>query len=227
MELVIAPVEELRSRITHEFEALVGAQPLACALTGGRSAMVFLGALAHAQVDWSRVTLFWADERAVAPDHPDSNYGLARHLLLAPLGARLPRAFRMPADQADLGAAAMQYDQVLVRALRGGPLDLALVGVGEDGHVLSLFPGHRALIVDGQRVVAIEDAPKPPPRRLTLTLWFLVQTKRIWLVAVGPRKLGVLQQAIARTRNTTPLDLMMRNGKNVTVFTDQAIRREG
>lgn len=215
--------------MTADFEALVGehegSRPYACALTGGASAIVFLGALKAAKVEWAKVSLFWGDERAVPPDHPDSNYGLARHLLLAPLGAHGPRAYRMPADHVDLRSAVMQYDQLLVQELRGGALDLAILGVGEDGHVCSLFPGHRALLADAQRVVAVEDSPKPPPRRLTLTMSFLLQSRRLWLLALGPRKLAVLQAAIARTRNSTPLDLLLRRGKHVTVFTDQVIRQ--
>jgi 6-phosphogluconolactonase/glucosamine-6-phosphate isomerase/deaminase len=78
---------------------------------------------------------------------------------------------------------------------------------------------------DALRTVAIEDAPKPPARRLSLTLRYVLQTKRIWLVAVGSRKLPVLQAAINKTSSSTPLDLLMRNGKDVTVFTDQTIRR--
>ena len=109
-----------------------------------------------------RITLFWADERAVPPDDPDSNYGLAERMLLSPLGARAPRAIRMPADTPQLGQAALWYDDALATELHGGALDLAILGVGEDGHICSLFPGHKALMQDDLRAVAIEDAPKPP-----------------------------------------------------------------
>ena len=104
-------------------------------------------------------------------------------------------------------------------------MDLALLGVGEDGHICSLFPGHRALMADDLRVVAVEDAPKAPPRRLTLSLPFVLRTKKIWLIAIGPRKLPVLHAALSRTQRTTPLDLLMHQAKDVTVFTDQIIRR--
>ena len=109
---------------------------------------------------------------------PDSNYGLAERMLLAPLGARAPRAIRMPADTPQLGQAALWYDDALATELNGGPLDLAILGVGEDGHICSLFPGHKALLVEDLRAVAIEDSPKPPARRLSLTLRYVLQTKR-------------------------------------------------
>jgi len=186
--------------------------------------MIFLTALRAAQVDWKKITLFWADERAVPTDDPESNYGLAERMLLSPLGARAPRAIRMPAEQ-NLSQAALWYDDALATELNNGPLDLAILGVGEDGHICSLFPGHRALLVEDLRAVAIEDAPKPPPRRLSLTLRYVLQTKKIWVLAIGPRKLPVLQAAVDKTSNSTPLDLLMRQAKDITVFTDQTLHR--
>lgn len=226
MELVVAPIEVLRPKLTTMFEEWAAKpQRLSCAVSGGATALIFLGALREAKVDWSRISLFWGDERAVKPDDPESNYGVAFRMLLEPLGAKGPRAFRMPADHPNLGEAALLYDQTLADELRGGSLDLAILGVGDDGHVCSLFPGHRALISDDLRVVAIEDAPKPPPRRLSLTLPFLSQTKKIWLVMLGSRKLPVLQAALNRTQRLTTLDLLLQQAKNVTVFTDQVIHR--
>lgn len=236
MELVVARIDELRPRLTEAFERWagedVGAAPRSCALSGGATALIFLGALKNANVDWSRIKLFWADERAVPPDDPESNYGIAQRMLLEPLGAKAPRAFRMAFDAANdrpglssLGSAALRYDTLLARELRSGALDLALLGVGEDGHICSLFPGHRALLIDDQRVIAVEDAPKPPPRRLTLSLAFVLQTQVIWLIAIGSRKLPVLQAALSRTQRATPLDLLLHQAKNITVFTDQVIRR--
>ena len=236
MELVVARIDELRSRLTESFEAWahadVGPAQRSCALSGGATALIFLGALKKANVDWSRISLFRADERAVSPDDPESTYGIAQRMLLEPLGANAPRAFRMAFDasldrpgMSSLGTAAMKYDMLLARELKNGGMDLALLGVGEDGHICSLFPGHRALMVDDLRVVAVEDAPKPPPRRLTLSLPFVLRTKKIWLIAVGPRKLPVLHAALSRTQRTTPLDLLLHQAKDVTVFTDQVIRR--
>ena len=233
MELVGAPVAELKGLLTRSFEEWArdqGASRMprpsgaSCALSGGATAMIFLSALRGADVDWSRITLFWTDERAVPPDDPESNYGMAEQLLLSPLGAKAPRAIRMPAE-APLGQAALWYDDALATELGGAALDLAVLGIGEDGHIASLFPGHQALMQDELRTVAIEDAPKPPPRRLSLSLRFILQTKKIWLVAIGQRKLPVLHAAINKTSNSTPLDFVMRQARDVVVFTDQQIRR--
>ena len=229
MELVGAPVNELKSILTSSFEDWAAQHAadkhLSCALSGGATALIFLSALRNASVDWQRMTLFWADERAVPPDDPESNYGLADRMLLSPLGARAPRAIRMPADTSSLEQASLWYDDVLSKELQNRPLDLAILGVGEDGHVCALFPGHQALQQDELRTVAMEDAPKPPRRRLSLTLRFVLQTRRIWLIVIGQRKLPVLHAAINKTNPSTPLAILMRQAAHVTVFTDQQIRR--
>lgn len=226
MELVVARIDELRTHITESFESAVRERDgLSLAISGGATALVFLGALRAARVNWSRVTMFWGDERAVAANSPESNYGVAERLLLGPLGASAPRALRMPGDHPDLEEAALQYDETLAYELRGGPLDLALLGIGEDGHVCSLFPGHPALQQVEHRVIAIHDAPKPPSRRLSLTMSFLCQTRKVWLVVLGSRKNPVLQAAVARTRLETPLDILLAGAKDTTIFTDQSIHR--
>jgi hypothetical protein len=98
MELVGAPVTELKALLTQSFEDW-SKEGRSCALSGGATALIFLGALRNATVDWRKIILFWADERAVPPDDPDSNYGLAERMLLSPLAARAPRAIRMPAER--------------------------------------------------------------------------------------------------------------------------------
>lgn len=222
MELVHAPVAELKQLLTQSFEDWA-VEGRSCALSGGNTALIFLPALREAEVDWSKITFFWADERAVDVDDPESNFGLAQRMLLDPLGSRAPRAIRMPVEL-PLGEAAMKYDDVLATELRGGALDLAILGIGEDGHICSLFPGHKALLQDDLRAVAVEDAPKMPRRRLSLSMRFVLQTRKIWIVAVGPRKLAVLHTALSKTQRSTPLDLLMHQAKDVTVFTDQVIR---
>ncbi len=110
------------------------------ALPGGSVASAFFPRLARAPIDWGRVELFWIDERAVPPDHPDSNYALAAKLLLRPAGIVPSRVHRMRGEVEDLEDAARRASDDFT-AIAGNPaqIDLALVGVGEDGHIASIF----------------------------------------------------------------------------------------
>jgi 6-phosphogluconolactonase len=234
MELIVAPVAELKSRITHEFEEIVGdtldrgsgaapeANTFSCGITGGSTALIFLGALRDAAVSWPRITLFWGDERAVPPDSPESNFGLTEQMLLTPLGSKAPTAIRMPAEIPDLAEAARDYAARLPPAL-----DLLILGVGDDGHVCSLFPRHPALMEDSELVIPIYDSPKPPAQRLTLTMGYVLRSRQVWIVAVGERKRVLLQRAIQKPQPTTPLDLVVGHAPHVTIFTDQILSRIG
>ena len=133
--------------------------------------------------------------------------------------SRSIRAFECRPTPQYLTPAARRYAEQLPPAL-----DLLILGVGEDGHVCSLFPGHPALAVTDERVTVVEDAPKPPPRRMTLTMPYVLAARQSWVVAVGPRKAPVLRQALVRALVSTPLDLVVAQSLAVTVFTDQALR---
>src|SRR5439155_22272490 len=141
------------------------------ALAGGSIARLFFPSLARLPLDWSSVDFFWADERAVPPHHPDSNFGEADRLWLTPAGVPAERIHRIHGEDPDLRQAAQTYAAEL-RRIAGDPpgLDFALLGVGPDGHIASLFPGHPALKEEQAVAVPVEDAPKPPARRITLTL---------------------------------------------------------
>jgi 6-phosphogluconolactonase len=125
----------------------------------------------------------------------------------------------MHGEAEDLEAAARDYSEQLPPAL-----DLIILGVGDDGHVCSLFPGHPALQVENARAIAIYDSPKPPPRRLTLTLNYVLRSRAVWIVAVGPKKEPILQNAVARQHARAPIDLVVSQGRDVTIFTDQQIK---
>jgi 6-phosphogluconolactonase len=168
---------------------------------GGRSIAGVFDRLAREperdQVDWRRVTLLFADERAVPPDHPDSNYRLARVALLDPLGDPLPRVRRMRGEAADLEAAAREYHAELAV-----PADLVVLGLGEDGHIASLFPGSPLLDEHWLRVAVTVDSPKPPPRRITLTPRALLDAREGLLVLAT----GTAKGAAARAALTEATD---------------------
>lgn len=193
----------------------------AIALPGGSVAAIFFPELARAQCDWSRTAFFWGDERAVAPEDPQSNYRLARHLWLEPAGVPGPRIHRMPADDPDAERAARSYEELLTRVLGTPPqLDLALLGMGADGHVCSLFPGH-PLLSERQRLVApIADAPWPPARRLTLTLPVLWEAALVVVAALGEAKADVLREALEEPTSPLPIALAIRGARRAVILLD-------
>jgi len=164
------------------------------AVPGGRSPGRIFDWLVPRVLEWERVDVLFADERAVPPDDPESNFRLVRDRIVSPLGARAPRVVRMHADTDDLEAAARAYESEVV-----APLDFVLLGVGEDGHIASLFP-HSALLDERERrVAAVNDSPKLPPRRLTLTPRALAEARHVAVIATGEEKGEAVARALAPT----------------------------
>lgn len=158
------------------------------AIPGGRSPGAVLAALAALCNPWlrSRLHLLWLDERAVPVGHPDRNDGPTLAAWRA--GGDLPAFVHpMPAEADDLEAAAVAYSATLAEATAGGPLDAALVGIGEDGHLASLFPNHPGLS-ELSPVFTVTDSPKPPPRRLTMGLTVIRECRLIAVLALGEAK---------------------------------------
>lgn len=226
--MVVGAREALARTFVARFEgaarATVAARGrFAWALPGGSVAETFLPPLAAADVDWARVDFFWGDERAVAPEDPDSNYGLARRLLLERVPADPLRVHRMQAEEPDLEAAARGYEDELAGTLGVPPrLDLVLLGVGPEGHVCSLFPGHAALAERARRVVPIRDSPKPPPRRLTLTLPALATAGMLWVAAFGAEKAAVIDAALRQPASPLPVARALRAGPPTLLLLDPA-----
>jgi 6-phosphogluconolactonase len=156
-------------------------------------------------VDWSRVEFFWGDERAVPPDHPESNFGVAYQMLLAALPNVRPEAIhRMPAEAPNLDAAALAYEAELRLAFgaRGDEppvFDLIWLGMGPDGHTASLFPGSAALDVTDRWVVA-NWAPGPGAWRMTLTFPVLDAARALLFVVTGADKADALARVRAGDR---------------------------
>jgi 6-phosphogluconolactonase len=226
MELMVDKPEALGGALARLLEgevaaALAARGRYALALPGGSVATRFFPTLAAAAVDWTRVDFFWGDERAVPPDDPESNFGLADRLWLRPAGVPPERIHRMPADAEDLEAAAASHAAELARVAGAPPrLDLVLLGVGPDGHVCSLFPGHAALAETGRSVVAVRDSPKPPPRRLTLTLPVLAAAGRLVVAGFGSSKAAVLREAVEDEGSALPVALALRRSPRALALLD-------
>jgi 6-phosphogluconolactonase len=144
-------------------------------------------------VDWSRVEWFWGDERAVPPDHEESNFGAAYGMLISQLpGVRPDAIHRMPAEAPDLDAAALAHEAELRLAFgaRGDEppaFDLVWLGMGPDGHTASLFPGSAAL-GERRRWVVANWAPAPEAWRMTLTFPVLDAARRVIFAVTGADK---------------------------------------
>ena len=218
-----ALAEALAMRLREEVEDALAERGIATmALTGGSFAPAFYPRLAGLTLDWSRLRFFWGDERAVPPEHEDSNYRLARELWLEPAGVPAASVHRMPGEVDDLDAAAARYAEVLAaEAGRPPRLDVVMLGVGDDGHVASLFPGHPLLHERARTVAAVFDAPKPPqPRRLTLTLPVLTRARLVVVGALGAKKAAPIAEALGEPASSLPLALVLRGAKRALLLLD-------
>lgn len=137
-------------------------------------------------LDWDRVHLYFGDERCVAPDHEDSTYRLVMEAFDGPV-----HVHRMEGEDPDFEAAARRYEALLPERL-----DVAIQGMGPDGHTASLFPGHPIMSVTGRRVAHVANSPKPPPDRLTLTVMELQAARHTVVLAPGAAKAPAVARAL-------------------------------
>ena len=178
------------------------------ALSGGSTPAALYRLLASPpladDIDWSRWHVFWGDERCVPPDHPDSNFGMARRTLLDHVPIPPSQVYRMVGEDPPQQAAA-DYALALADALApDGRLDLALLGIGDDGHTASLFPGTVAL-EERERLVVANWVPHLDAYRITLTLSTLNRARSVAVLATGADKADAVRRALAsRPGDATP-----------------------
>lgn len=208
-ELVVAPDLEALSRLAARRAAEVVTAAAAAqgrctiALSGGTTPRRLYQLMAgehRLDAPWRQAEWFWSDERCVPADHPESNYRMAREILLGPL--RIPSGMvHRIACTGDAPDAAIRYAAILGDRLTGGRFDLMLLGIGTDGHTASLFPGSPALDERDRWAVAVTGGAELAVReRVTLTYPVLDRARTVFMLAAGAEK----QVAVARALRGDP-----------------------
>ena len=197
------------------------------ALSGGRIARKLFSATAErAKAD--KLTLsfahfFWADERCVAPADPESNFRVARELLFAPLQIPDRHIHRIRGEETpDFAAAEAEAEICRIAPLNsdGQPvLDLILLGMGEDGHVASLFPGEPENTMANPAVYRGVTASKPPPKRITIGYKTIAAARQVWVVASGSTKEAALRESLSPT-GRTPLSRVLKSRAATRLYSD-------
>ncbi|QZA05941.1 6-phosphogluconolactonase [Mycolicibacter heraklionensis] len=194
-------------RLADAVESAIAARGRALVvLTGGGNGIALLHRLGEhaARIDWECVHLFFGDDRFVPAADADRNDRQAREALLGRIEIPAANVHAMPASDGaygdDLDAAARGYQEVLAaNAEPGQPapdFDVHLLGMGPEGHVNSLFPDTDAVRETTRLVVGVPDSPKPPPRRITLTLPAIRRSRQVWLVVAGAAKAEAVAAAV-------------------------------
>ncbi|GLT41524.1 hypothetical protein SLA2020_155810 [Shorea laevis] len=169
-------------------------------------------------VNWSTWHVFWVDERVVPKDHDDSNYKLAFDGFLSKVPI-LPGNVYSINDALPAEGAADDYEICVKHLVKSNVIgvsesglpkfDLMLLGMGPDGHVASLFPGHPLVNEKEKSVTFIKDSPKPPPERITFTFPVINSSAHVALVVVGAGKAGPVHAALGNSQNSDVLPIQM------------------
>jgi 6-phosphogluconolactonase len=203
------------------------AKPLCVALSGGRIALKLFTSVA-AQTKARKISLglvhfFWADERCVPPDDAESNFRAAHELLFAPLRINDAQIYRIHGeDSPEVAAqkATMDISHIAPKNSDGQPvLDLILLGMGEDGHVASLFPGKMEGKMPADIFCAVNNSPKPPPDRVTLSYAAIAAAKNAWVLASGAGKESALRASLS-PKGDTPLAKVIQSRAQTKIFSD-------
>jgi 6-phosphogluconolactonase len=217
---VFATPQELFQAAAEQFlelanEAISNRGRFATALSGGSTPKGLYAMLAEkfaSSLDWRKTFFFWGDERHVPPDHPESNFRMARDAMLSRLPIPAENVFRVRAEEADANGAAEEYERTLLQFFQVKPgefprFDLIHLGMGPDGHTASLFPGTQALRERTRWVVA-NWLEKFQTFRITLTLPVLNKARCVTFLVTGSEKAGTLQQVLQGTGSEFPANLI-------------------
>jgi 6-phosphogluconolactonase len=227
-----ASADELASRVAglwlDEIEAANRAGRMHCvALSGGRITQKFFTSTVEQAkarvVSFERVHFFWADERCVPPTDPESNFKLASELLFAPLKIPATQIHRIRGEESP--QAAVHCAEEELRRVAGGDagaprLDLIFLGMGEDGHVASLFPAAPPEILNcASAFLAIDNSSKPPPSRISLSYAAIAAAKRVWALVSGAGKEAALRESLS-PGGRTPMALVVQSRPRTKIFSD-------
>lgn len=195
-DLIVVPAPDFAATAADYIARAIGAaadsgDSVSLAVSGGRGPRQVYQELARTPgLPWDRVTLYFADERAVPPDDPRSNYRLVTETLGARFSARPGSIHRMEAERPDLAQAAAEYESLLPIQL-----DLLVLGMGEDGHTASLFPHHPATREERRRVLGIE-GPAEPAGRMTITPPVIRAARATLMLVSGEAKAAAVARAV-------------------------------
>jgi 6-phosphogluconolactonase len=198
------------------------------ALSGGRTTQKFFTATVEQakarKISFERVHFFWADERCVPPTDPESNFKLASELLFAPLKIPANQIHRIRGEkppEVAVKTAVAELRHIAPADKNGQPvLDLIFLGMGEDGHVASLFPKATPEVLNcTSPFLAIENSPKPPPRRISLNYAVIAVAKQVWVLVSGAGKEAALRESLM-PGGQTPLARVVRSRSRVRIFSD-------
>jgi 6-phosphogluconolactonase len=217
VELVVVDSEQEVAAVVAERLARAAREGGNLVLTGGKTPEQAYGHAAKLEPDWSRVELWWGDERCVPPDDRNSNYGMAKRTLLDRLERR-PRAVHRIKGELGKDEAAADYE----RELDDAPLDLLLLGVGPDGHVASLFPNAPTLR-RREKVLSAEPGLEPFVDRVTLSLPVLRSAAEILFLLAGDAKADAAARAFASKPSAdTPASLVRAEAGRTVAILDRA-----
>ena len=202
-------------------------QPQFVALSGGRIARDFFTATAEAararKVSLANVHFFWADERCVRPTDHESNFAAAEQLLFQPLRLQPDHIHRIPGEDTPPTAAAraeIEIRQQVPCNETGQPkLDIIFLGLGEDGHVASLFPGGSEETRIASATYRAVTASKPPPQRITLCYSTIAVARQVWVLVSGQGKEQALRASLAGS-DQTPLAHVLGSRRQTAIFSD-------
>ncbi|MBK7875255.1 MAG: 6-phosphogluconolactonase [Planctomycetes bacterium] len=202
------------------------------ALAGGSTPKKLYAALVGAPIDWSKVLVFFGDERCVPPTHADSNYRMAREALLSKVVIPGSNVHRIYAESGDVRAAAQEYEDELERVWglihhEMPRFDLVLLGMGPDGHTVSLFPGTQALAETKKRVVA-NHVEKLGAWRITFTPPVINAAREVVFLVAGADKAGVLREVLEGPRDPQrlPAQLVQPDDGELVWIVDRAAAAE-